>query len=47
MDMILDRAWLAPARCCLINPDGTKSVERAFQFTNQVSDLLREKYNLA
>lgn len=47
MDMILDRAWLAPARCCLINPDGTKSVEKAFQFINQMSALLREKYNLA
>lgn len=46
LDLILDRAWLAPARCCLINPDGAKSVERAFHFVSQMAALLREKHNL-
>lgn len=47
LDLILDRAWLAPARCCLINLDGTKSVEKAFRFIGQMAALLREKYKLA
>ena len=46
LDLILDRAWLAPARCCLINFDGAKSVERAFRFVSQMAALLREKYKL-
>ncbi len=46
LDMILDRAWLAPARCCLINLDGTKTVEKSFQFIKNISSSLREKYNL-
>jgi len=46
LDLILDRAWLAPARCCLINLDGAKSVERAFRFVSQMAALLRERYNL-
>ncbi|MFZ3172718.1 MAG: hypothetical protein WA118_12175 [Carboxydocellales bacterium] len=43
---ILQQAWLAPARCCLINTDGTKSVERAFQVLQEVSGHFRNKYNL-
>ncbi|NMB41715.1 MAG: hypothetical protein GX996_07245 [Firmicutes bacterium] len=46
MEMILDRAWLAPARCCLINTDGTKTVEEAFRSLDKISALLRQKYNL-
>lgn len=44
--LILERAWLAPARCCLVNADGTASVEKAFTFLKAVSRQLREKYNL-
>lgn len=47
LDLILDRAWLAPARCCLINVDGAKTVEKAFQCVKQISARLREKYNLS
>lgn len=47
LDLILDRAWLAPARCCLINLDGAKTVEKSFRFVNQIAALLRDKYNLA
>lgn len=45
--LILERAWLAPARCCLVNADGPASVEKAFGFLKEVSLNLREKYNLA
>lgn len=46
MEMILDRAWIAPARCCLINADGAATVERAYQAINIISRRLREKYRL-
>jgi hypothetical protein len=48
----LDRAWivrqgmLAPATCCLVNPDRTETVERAFGLLQAVSEALRERYRL-
>jgi hypothetical protein len=45
--LILDRAWLAPARCCLVNADGTASVEKAYAYLREISLRLKEKYNLA
>lgn len=44
---ILKQAWLAPARCCLINSDGHLTVEKAFRTLTGVSRLIRDKYNLA
>lgn len=44
--LILERAWLAPARCCLVNADGARSVEKAFKFLKEISQRLRDKYNL-
>jgi len=46
MEMILDRAWIAPARCCLVNADGAATVERAYQAVHLISRRLREKYRL-
>ena len=45
-ELILDRAWLAPARCCLVNADGHATVERAFAVLREMSRILREKYGL-
>jgi hypothetical protein len=51
-DQGLDRAqivWqgtLAPATCCLVNPDRTETVERAFRLLRAVSETLRERYRL-
>lgn len=45
-EMIIDRAWIAPSRCCLVNPDGTKSVNRSFEMLREISSLLKEKYSL-
>lgn len=42
----LDAAWLAPARCCLINADGHLTVENAFRTRTAVSTLIRDKYDL-
>ncbi|MEW6274394.1 MAG: hypothetical protein AB1556_04680 [Bacillota bacterium] len=45
-ELILSRAWLAPARCCLVNADGHVTVEKAFAVLREVSRVLREKYRL-
>jgi len=42
-------AWqglLAPATCCLVNPDQVVTVERAFAVVRAVSEALRERYRL-
>jgi hypothetical protein len=43
---VLSQAWIAPARCCLVNMDGNNTVEKAFEFLNKVSRQIRTKYNL-
>ncbi len=44
---LLSRSMLSPATCCLVNPDGEKTVEKAFQTTIKLSQRLREKMNLS
>jgi hypothetical protein len=44
---ILQQGLLAPAKCCLMNPDKSVTVERTFDLLRQVSAKLREKYGLA
>jgi len=46
IDEILDRSWLAPARCCLINLDGARTVQRSFTLLERIADAVREKYDL-
>jgi hypothetical protein len=43
---LLSRSLLSPATCCLVNPDGEKTVERAFEAVRALSGRLREKYGL-
>jgi hypothetical protein len=45
-EFLLSRSLLSPATCCLVNPDGEKTVEAAFQLINSLSRRLREKYHL-
>ncbi len=45
-ELILRQAWLAPARCCLVNADGFVTVEKAFATLRAVSHYLQEKYHL-
>ncbi len=47
MDFLLSRSMLSPATCCLINPDGEKTVEKAFRSLKDISQRLREKYKLS
>ena len=45
-DQLLAQSLLAPATCCLINPDREKTVTAAYAWLRQVSQHLREKYRL-
>jgi len=45
-DFLLSRSLLSPATCCLVNPDGEKTVEAAFEMIQRLSEQLREKYRL-
>ena len=45
-DYILSRSLISPATCCLVNPDGEKTVEKAFTVVRELSQKLREKYRL-
>ena len=46
-DYLLSKSLISPATCCLVNPDGEKTVEKAFRVVREVSRRLREKYKLA
>ena len=43
--LIFDRSWLAPSRCCLINADGTASVERSFRLLKEIGERIRAASN--
>jgi len=43
---LISRSLLSPATCCLVNPDGEKTVEKAFQVVKALSHRLRDKYGL-
>ena len=45
-EFLLSRSMLSPATCCLINPDGEKTVEKAFGTVQKLSSELRVKYGL-
>ncbi len=43
---MLANSMLSPATCCLVNPDGTATVERAFACVRELSMRLREAYKM-
>jgi hypothetical protein len=45
-EQLLRQSLLAPATCCLVNPDRTETVERAFGLLREMSHALRWKYGL-
>ena len=45
-EFLLSRSLMSPATCCLVNPDGDKTVEAAFRTITALSRRLREKYGL-
>ena len=46
-EFLLSRSMLSPATCCLVNPDGEKTVEKAFETIQELSLRLREKNRLS
>ncbi len=45
-DHLLSRSLLSPATCCLVNPDGATTVEKAFRTVNDLSERLRDRFKL-
>ena len=45
-DFLISRSLISPATCCLVNPDGEKTVEKASREVKELSERLREKYNV-
>jgi hypothetical protein len=45
-NFLLSRSLISPATCCLVNPDGEKTVDKAFDLVRQLSQRLRTKYDL-
>jgi len=43
---LLVRSLISPATCCLVNPDGEKTVAAAFKLVRELSARLRKKYHL-
>lgn len=46
IDLLLSRSLLSPATCCLVNPDGEKTVEKAFVMVSELSRRLRDEFKL-
>jgi len=44
---LLSRSLLSPATCCLINPDGEKTVEKAFERVKALSGRLRARFGIS
>jgi len=45
-EFLISRSLISPATCCLVNPDGEKTVEKAFKVITELSQRLRDKYGL-
>jgi len=46
LEFLLARSLISPATCCLVNPDGEKTVESAFRVVKSLSQSLRDRYGL-
>ena len=46
LELLLSRSLLSPATCCLVNPDREKTVESAFAMIRNLSQRLRENYQV-
>ena len=45
-DFLLSQSLISPATCCLLNPDGEKTVEEAFKVVSSLSARLRSRFKL-
>ncbi|MBW2262339.1 MAG: hypothetical protein JRG91_10235 [Deltaproteobacteria bacterium] len=46
-ELLIARSMLSPATCCLVNPDGERTVEKAFRALTELSARMRERMGLA
>ncbi len=46
LEFLLSRSMLSPATCCLVNPDGENTVEKAFKMIKELSMMLRKEHRL-
>lgn len=44
--LLISKSLLSPATCCLVNPDGEKTVEKAFHVVQKLSQRLRDRYGV-
>jgi hypothetical protein len=42
--MLAEQAWFAPARCCLINDDGGRTVTNSFTVLKEVAQVIKERH---
>jgi hypothetical protein len=43
---LFSRSLISPATCCLVNPDGEKTVEKAFRVVKELSHRLQDRFGL-
>jgi hypothetical protein len=43
-EFLISRSLISPATCCLVNPDGEKTVEKAFGVVKELSRRLQDSY---
>ncbi len=46
-ELLISRSLISPATCCLVNPDGVVTVEKAFQTVRLLAQHLRALYHLS
>lgn len=42
-EQLLEQAWFAPARCCLVNADGDETVTKSFALLQEVANHFKQK----
>lgn len=45
-EFLISRSLISPATCCLVNPDGEKTVEKAFGVVKELSRRLQVRYGI-
>lgn len=45
-EFLISRSMLSPATCCLVNPDGVETVEKAFRVVKTLSGKLRKRFGI-
>ena len=45
-EFLISKSLISPATCCLVNPDGEKTVEKAFGVVKELSRRLQDRYKI-